>query len=1413
MIRARTARLPRTTPICASEFAVPLTRTLGAFLRTVVGCAGLVAAAQADVRLPRIFSDGVVLQREARVAIFGFAAPNEAVRVHTSFGAVSDIAHADASGRWSTTIATPAAGGPHWLEVRGKNTVRVEDVRIGEVWLAAGQSNMEMPVGATPGGYAGVVDWEAVVAAANDPDLRVFDVGRATARAQRDDVAGEWRSASPATVASFSAVAYFAGARLRAELGVPVGIVTAAWGGTTAEAWTSGITLKTLPDFSDEVARLEREVRAPGKVALERERAVEAWLAALEEIDHGLRDGFAAAACDDSTWGRAQVPGPLDGALAELDGLFWLRRTFEFPAAFLGREVTLELGPVDDFDAVFIDGVLIGRTLERDQSRSPRSYSVPRALATPGRHALAVRVLDVAGSAGIMGSAEATRFVVPGHSMPLAGSWRARAGAALAALPARPADVDFGAHTPAALFNGMIAPLTRFNLRGVFWYQGEANRGRAAQYATLFPALIEDWRARFNQAELPFYYVEIAPFAYPGDRGEARELRDAQRRALRLPHTGMVTTADLGDEKDIHPRRKREVGERLAGWALARTYGRELEYSGPLIDASKSGPEAGSDVFVLHFDHAAGLRVVGGRTSGAFEISDGTSPFVPAEARIQGSTVRLRSDRCATPKSARSAEDWPGIPVAIVNDAGLPAASFRLGEDPWITARRGGSESWIVGPAGWTLAAPIASAVEGVPLGNGLLTGLAWGAATVAPSFVSLDLRRSDDWVTERAPSTRSAEWNWRDLTARIHARDTNVVRARYGTPLDARAGQRPLPLVRVNLPFADVAPRAFTLDPTRGELLVPLTHGLLHVFASAARPVWMMRVEGVTLDATWDPNVWLQFPASAERDVHVSGSGRVLTAEILGPEGRELALVMEGVERPGGLEIALTVVDGAEDSDPQGAAKARVKEALGVGYARILGEHVIALRRAQGGASVVLGEAPIQQLYDLARHLAVSGSASGSPPLTVNRAWVEDDPALSSDGRRPQALYGGLSVGGLFESTRSFLEFNWDNRPRYAEFAREFYGVEGVVVPGETALDGSPLFAAGIEALMPVHSAWTSEIFSKHARISADESFARDRAWPLCREIANAVLALAPLGSDGKRHLALSSRNPSLPVDDLSAWSPRDSNHDVALLHAVFANAAYWAEAFGALDESEAWRRARSQLPAFDLDAQGALTLSPGVPYVWSPFAAHHALAIHPLGLLTIEGDEAQRRTISATLDQVFARGTRGLSGVECAALASLAARAGRPESARRCLLEFERVHTLRNGFCVTSTGNGGGGSAGPPALEGNLSLLDAVHEALLQSWGGVVRVFPAASIVWSEAAFADLRAEGGFVISARRVAGVTREVRVRATRGGRLRLRDPFPGLAAQWNRADVTRSGRDLVVELAQDEELVGTASAPR
>jgi sialate O-acetylesterase len=633
----------------------------------------------AKLRLPALLSNHMVLQRGTDAPIWGWAPTGTVVNVSASWGASAAV-KANAAGLWRATLATPAAADKAqtvWIE-SAVGSATLTDVLIGEVWVCGGQSNMEWTLG--PGVGNGVEGWEQAVAAADLPGIRYFNVPNVVAVAPAEDCQGSWAVCSPQTAGVMSAIGFFYGRALHQELkGVPIGLIGCEWGGTPAEAWTSEEFLAKRGDYKEAVARLQ-EARTGGTAQPSLEALQKAWWEKLEQTDTGSREKWNRADLDDSAWESVALPGAFDEDLGGFDGVVWYRRTVQIPQDWVQKDLVIELGPIDDCDTFYADSERWGATHQDGAWQTPRKYAIAAKLVDDRNVVLAVRVLDTGGAGGLVGAPESLKIYrqnEPEKSIPLAGEWKMRAGASMADLGAFPRQNWLGPHHPASLYNGMLAPLTNYAMRGAIFYQGESNVGNPEQYATLFPDMVASWRAAWGRGDFPFYWVQIAPYNYGAGELPAR-LREAQLLALdKIKQGGMAVVMDIGNPRDIHPLKKKEVGERLARWALAGPYERKnLEASGPML----AGFEIKGRVVTLRLSHAHGLKTRDGKAPSHFQIAGADKVFHPAEAKIVGETVVLTSAEVLIPIAARygwGEADEPNLQ----NADGLPASSFRT--DNW----------------------------------------------------------------------------------------------------------------------------------------------------------------------------------------------------------------------------------------------------------------------------------------------------------------------------------------------------------------------------------------------------------------------------------------------------------------------------------------------------------------------------------------------------------------------------------------------------------------------------------------------------------------------------------------------------------------------------------------------------------
>lgn len=641
----------------------------GVRLSVVLAAAG-VRATLGDVTLPAVLGDHMVLQQSSQVAIWGWACPGESVKVSASWTDQTTTTRADERGNWRVHIDTPAGGGQaHTVHVAGNNMITLSDVLIGEVWLCSGQSNMEWTLGGVDSDEA-----RAAIAGADQLHIRLFNVPNTLSLHPRLDCAGAWEASTPETAARFSGVGYFFGSALHDALQVPIGLVSADWGGTRAEAWMSAEALDQYPELKDQAAFVRAAAQGPNeRAAMERE-AREGWWDRLDQGASVPGDWHASVGGDWKTTDLPALLGP--EGLDQFDGVVYFRRQIDLPDGWAGKPVTLSLGPIDDFDDVWFNGTLVGRTHDEGKWNEPRVYQAPGEAVRSGANVVAIRMLDQSGPGGVFGRPE-MMFVQQGDAqVSLAGAWEYRRGRAMNQLPPRGA-LSVNANTATILYNGMIRPIQPFTIRGVIWYQGESNVGTARLYRRVFPGLIQNWRDDW-ESEFSFYFVQIAPFHYGNDVMPPL-LREAQGYALQLPGTGMVVTTDVGNPADIHPMRKYEVGQRLAALALAHDYGRaDVVCSGPTYQSMQVD---GSSVRI-RFAHAEGGLVVRGEAPTHFEVSAGGADrrFVPAHARVEGDEVVVWAD--GVPEIAAVRFAWSSAPQPnLFNAAGWPAAPFRT--DDW----------------------------------------------------------------------------------------------------------------------------------------------------------------------------------------------------------------------------------------------------------------------------------------------------------------------------------------------------------------------------------------------------------------------------------------------------------------------------------------------------------------------------------------------------------------------------------------------------------------------------------------------------------------------------------------------------------------------------------------------------------
>lgn len=609
----------------------------------------------------------MVLQRNKPIVVWGWARPGEKVTVQ--FHGSQGKATADKSGRWRLELRPEGAGGPYQMIVKGKNTITINDILVGEVWVCSGQSNMEWPLRLARNA-------EEEIKAANYPQIRQFLVQKAVSSKPEDDVkGGTWNSCSPETAGNFTAVGYFFARAIYNEINVPIGLINTSWGGTHSETWTSREAFESSPEFKDMIAgmadvNLDELSKQKQAEQLNKMRSMNIVLPATG-VDHWKDQAF-----DDATWNEMELPSLWeDRGLRDFDGVVWFRRTLTLSESDTKGGATLELGPIDDSDETYVNGVRVGSTL--DKYNEDRVYKLSAGVLKPGANVIAVRVDDTGGGGGLHGEPQQLKLITQGGEHSLSGKWRYSVEKVSASSTVGPNSY------PTLLYNAMLYPLLPSRIAGVIWYQGESNAGRAYQYRTAFPLMINDWRTHWKQGDFPFYFVQLASFNASHGTSEKgstwAELREAQTMTLSLPHTGMAVTTDIGEANDIHPRNKQDVGMRLAALALKNDYGKNIVAAGP---SYKSMKVEGNKVRVSFTDIGSGLMVKDkyGYLKG-FELAGNDQRFHYAKAHIEGNDVIVECDAVQSPIAVRFA--WADNPedANLFNREGFPAVPFR--SDNW----------------------------------------------------------------------------------------------------------------------------------------------------------------------------------------------------------------------------------------------------------------------------------------------------------------------------------------------------------------------------------------------------------------------------------------------------------------------------------------------------------------------------------------------------------------------------------------------------------------------------------------------------------------------------------------------------------------------------------------------------------
>lgn len=706
--------------------------------------------------------------------------------------------------------------------------------------------------------------------------------------------------------------------------------------------------------------------------------------------------------------------------------------------------------------------------------------------------------------------------------------------------------------------------------------------------------------------------------------------------------------------------------------------------------------------------------------------------------------------------------------------------------------------------SGLLLQAPISRWDEAIPIGNGMFGGLLWGEG----SRLVLSLDRGDLW-DERLPAAYSLpEWTWSTMQQQVRSGAMDRFHAMFDDPYERIPYPTKLPGGRLIIEReGGGAVHHFALDLKSAEARALFPGDTVRAVALAQLPVLLLRVPG-TVKVRLEPSkgvAKLGYPQA------IIGEDFFLQPAAL---GFSYAAVVQTRRDSNVTLIAVTLATSAESNNPAAMARSRTAAALRVGWDAATATHRAWWQRFWAISSVTIPDSALQAHYDLVKYFYGAAARQTAPPVPLQGVWTADEGGLPPwkgdlhNDLNTQMTYLAAHAAGLDDAMLGWLNYLEYRTPRFRRFAREFYGVEGAVVPGVMTLAGAPTAGWGMYALSPTNGAWVAQSFYLHWRYTGDRRYLAEHAYPFVREVGTALAALLHADSTGHLVLPLSS-SPEIHDNSRAAFLTPNSTYDQALLTWCFGALAEMATALGRPVEAASWRKLHDGLgPLLRAAPNGPLLVARGEGFAESHRHFSHAMSIHPLGLLNPAGTDSL--TVRATIREISSRGTDQWTGYSFSWFAAMLARSDQADSSLRYLSDYLKF-TLRNGFHANGDQSKSGLSKmtyRPFTLEGNFLAMDAVQEMLLRSAFGEVVVFPATPGRWQDVSFHDLRAEGGWKVSATRRGGRTVMVSVVAGPGGELRLRNPFGDLTPKWSRAGVVRNQEHYLVTLRAGEALVGT-----
>jgi len=627
----------------------------------------------AQIKLPALVSDSMILQRDKPVKIWGWSSGGAEVTV--IFNNKKYTVKPDASKRWEVMLASTKAGGPYELTITtGDFSKTIKEILFGDVWLCSGQSNMGFTMQDLANKYPNDL------ADAENNLIREFAVGRQISFTPKESTSGLWKRACPANIGKFSAVAYYLAKNLNEKYKVPIGIIHTSWGGTPAQAWTSEEGLKSFDKYLQKLPLLKDSTKTDSIAKGDKSISTN-WYKQLKQNDKGLLDlqkAWYAVDIPTKDWQTMKVPGYWDKYGAkDVHGVVWARKEITLTKSMINHDAILNLGMIDDADSTYFNGEKVGNSPNK---YAFRKYTIPARLLKEGVNIIAIRIVDTDGLGGFVPDKK-YNMLLDNQEIDLTGDWQYQIGTAMSALPV--ASFTNFQNQPTALYNGMLAPFVSYTIKGAAWYQGESNASQHEEYKQLLTAMITDWRTKLAQGDFPFLIVQLANYLQPKSAPSESNwagLRNAQLLVSQeVPNSALAVTIDLGETYNIHPQNKGDVGKRLALAAEKIAYHeKDIAYSGPTFSSMKIE----NHKIILSFNNiGSGLMSKDADKLKQFAIAGEDKKFVWANATIKGNTIIVESDAVQNPVAVRYA--WADNPIGcnLYNKEGLPASPFRT--DNW----------------------------------------------------------------------------------------------------------------------------------------------------------------------------------------------------------------------------------------------------------------------------------------------------------------------------------------------------------------------------------------------------------------------------------------------------------------------------------------------------------------------------------------------------------------------------------------------------------------------------------------------------------------------------------------------------------------------------------------------------------